>query len=47
MNVLNIAVRMVSLIPLVAERAARRWDEYHTDKREHIMAWLSKSTNEM
>ena len=56
MNILNIAVRMVSLIPLVAEQAARRWDEYHTERRERIspvavcfeeFAWLSRSTNEM
>ena len=40
----------------MAEDAARRWDEYHTYKRERIspvavcleeLAWLSRSTNEM
>ena len=36
MNVLNIAVWLVSLIPLVAEQAARRWDKYHADRRECI-----------
>ena len=50
MNVLNIAVWVVSLIPLVVEQVVRRWDKYHTDKREHIspvavcfeeFAWLS------
>ena len=55
-NVLKISVFMVSLRPLVAEHAARRWDKYHTFKRERIrpvavcleeLSWLSRSTNEM
>ena len=55
-NVLNIPTRIWSLIPLVAELAARRWGEYHTESRERIspvavcfeaLAWVSKSTYEM
>ena len=50
MKLLNIAVWVVSLIPLVAEQVVRRWDKYHTYMRERIspvavcfeeFAWLS------